>query len=96
MPIGAEWRTDVQGFFAADQDWLKGRFYLVVERLPKRGWDWVVWASPLQGHCLHGVADTAAEAKVAAACALRLMQGARGTVLVRSDLSLYQRQESLN
>lgn len=89
MPTQAGWASDCQGFYAAKRSRIDLRFHLVVERLPGRGWDWLVWSADRKECCRYGKADTAEEAKHAAEYAVMLVGGMQEIFSVRPAATLY-------
>lgn len=71
MPREAVWVADTPGLFtAALARPVGGRQYLVVERMPGGGWDWVAWRADRAARPLNGNSETAAAAMRAAERAL--------------------------
>lgn len=46
-------------------------WFVVVERLPKGGWDWLAWQARREYGCVHGLASSRAAAMRAAELAVR-------------------------
>jgi hypothetical protein len=60
------WAPETKHLFTAEVPSGDGRHYLVVERLPTGGWDWVTWGQGSHAQSVHGSAPTAAQAMIAA------------------------------
>lgn len=66
MTARAEWFFDSIGLLTAACGRADARRFMLVERLPDGGWDWVAWCGDRGSVALHGLAVTAAVAMVQA------------------------------
>lgn len=73
MGIKAAWSPETTDLFTAALGHDRHRRFLVVERLPEGGWDWVTWHCDHTGILQHGTAATAAAAMADAERAARLL-----------------------
>lgn len=83
MGLRVQWSPETIDLFTAALGRDRHRRYLVVERLPEGGWDWVTWqgdrAGTLQPGILQtGIADTAATAMADAVRAASLLAACQG------------------
>ena len=88
MAIRAAWSPETMDLFTAALGRDPHRRFLVVERLPDGGWDWVTWHRDHTGILQHGIADTAAEAMADAERAAGLLAAGHGFFSPRNEGSL--------
>lgn len=63
----ADWHSVSPGMYGAALSRTgQGKHFLVVERLPGGGWDWLTWQAADRKACLHGCAASQAAAMRAA------------------------------
>ena len=73
MGIRVAWAPETRDLFSAALGDHQARRFLVVERLPDGGWDWLAWSEDRAGASQHGLAETAAMAMAAAEQAASLL-----------------------
>ena len=73
MGVRASWSPETMDLFTAALGRRENRRFLVVERLPDGGGDWVTWHGRQAGVSRQGVADSAATAMLAAELAAAVL-----------------------
>ena len=77
MGLRAVWSLETSDMFTAATGSPKQQQFLLVERLPSGGWDWVAWRCSDSERAVHGVAESAPAAMQAAECAAATLNAAR-------------------
>ena len=88
MDCRAAWSPETRDLFTAAMGRQQDRRFLVVERLPDGGWDWIAWCQERAGVSRQGVADNAATAMAAAERAATLLAPTHGIFHMRGHAHL--------